>query len=127
MIVIVGWDHTLYRPYLFLRCGNDDETANSFSAARCLCNFVHRAGGYGFVGGSGVALWQVLAARPEEAVEDTTLWQLRTALVYALGGKAVGLTLSVVYVAYHKLRVAQAVSDNGAPLPKMKGKATKQS
>ncbi len=71
------------------------------------------AGAYGFVGGSGVALWKALTARPEDAVEDITLWQLRTALLCAFGGKAVGLTLSVVYATTNKLRAA--VSDDSKP------------
>ena len=86
-----------------------------YRAAQRLKLFNH-AGAYGFVGGSGVALWKVLTARPEDAVEDITLWQLRTALLCAFGGKAVGLTLSVVYAATNQLRVAeQAVSDGSKP------------
>ena len=53
-------------------------------------------------------------------MEDTTLWQLRTALQCAFAGKAAGLALSVVYAAYHKVLVTQAGSSDGARAAKKK-------
>ena len=77
-------------------------------------------GAYGLIAGGAFGAWRVLTTPPEALVEDTTLWQLDTALQCAFGGKAVGLALSVVYAAYHKMLLAKEGSGDGARAAKKK-------
>lgn len=81
-------------------------------------------GACGFIAGWLVTAWQLLVAHPQVTIHDTTLWQVQTALYYAFGGKALGLALSVVYVAYRQQ--AQTNGDD-VTTPKRNKKATKQS